>query len=95
MKFHKIMTTVDIKGINKVKLLKALWSNMKPAAFFYMSGIPSPSFDDTDAGSAVKKYIDYFCGRNIKCDLSGNTVDPSGYDRDAGNGAFQKIVNSL
>ena len=42
-----------------------------------------------------KKYIDYFCGRCIKTDISGDSVNPRLYDRDAGDGEFARIVKSL
>lgn len=87
--------TVNIKGIPKEVLLKALWSNMKPAAFFTMSGIPSPAFDNKEASSAVKQYIDYFSGRCIKTDLSVDMAEPHSYDRDAGPNAFARIVSEL
>ena len=55
----------------------------------------SPEFDESAAELSVKKYIDYFQGRCIKADISGDYVDPGLYDRDAGSGAFQKIINEL
>ena len=50
--------------------------------------------------------FDYHCGRVFKADFepyndpSKRTnrkivINPLGYDRDNGNGAFQKVVNSL
>jgi len=68
---------------------------MKPASFFETSGLNSPSFDETLAAQAVTKYIDYFCGRCIKCDLSNDKVESSLYDRCAGQGAFASIVAEL
>jgi hypothetical protein len=86
---------VNIQGIDKLRLLEALWTRSQPAAFFRMQGISPPPFNMNEAQKAVHQYIDYFCGRVIKCDLSGNEADPWGYDRDNGNGAFQSVVNSL
>ena len=88
------MSKVDITNIDKVKLLKALWQNSKPAVFLSMRGI-TVDFDIKTAQQAVNTYIDYFCGRCIKCDLSGDYVNPIGYDRDYGVGRFQQIVNSI
>ena len=87
--------SVSIKGIDKVKLLKALWDHAKPAAFFAMYGQPSLGWDASAAKEAVRSTIDYFCGRCIKTDLSGDIADPSLYDRDWGEGSFQKIVKGL
>jgi hypothetical protein len=87
--------SVSIKGLEKVKLLKTLWEGAKPAAFFAFSGQISPAFDNSSAKEAIKDYIDYYCGRCIKTDLSGDTADPTSYDAEWGAGAFQKIAGSL
>jgi len=87
--------SVSIKGLEKVKLLKALWDHAKQAAFFTFSGRTSPVFDEDSAKEEVKTYIDYFCGRCIKTDLRSDIADPSSYDRDWGEGLFQKIAKSL
>ena len=89
------MTDVNISGIDKVQLLKALWLNAKPASFFGGSGTTPPIFNEARASSAVKDYIDYFDGRCIKTDLSKDAANPRLYDRDWGNGAFEKVVRSL
>ena len=89
------MSKVNIRGLDKVNLLRALWENQKPAAFFTMTGRLPPLFDPNEATKAVKSYIDYFCGRAIKSDLSGDEVDPYGYDRDTNEGAFAKISRGL
>jgi len=70
---------------------------MRPAAFFnsfdsILVGVATPSFD---VKASVNSRIDYFNGRCIKCDQSGDEVDPWLYDRDAGAGVFQKIVDGL
>lgn len=87
--------SVDIRGINKVALLKALWENAKSDTLFTNYNTPPPLFDETGATKAVNKYIDYFDGRYIKTDLSGDVASPHSYDRNWGQGIFQKIVQSL
>lgn len=92
--------SVNIEGIDKVKLLHALWTNMHIAQGALIASIISSDkthiiFDIDKASSAVLGYIDYFQGRCIKSDLSGNEVDPFLYDRDAGEGAFKRIVDEL
>lgn len=89
------MAEIDISGVDKVELLKAMWTAQKPAAFFSLYRVKAPGFDDEAAEDATKKYIDYFSGRAIKSDLSGDTVNPFGYDRDAGQGTLAKIISSL
>lgn len=91
----KIVNIVNIAGLNKVKLLRNLWNRQIVAGFFAMNPSLAPAFDEDLETKAVKYYIDYFCGRAIKCDLSGDEVNPSSYNRDAGPGAFQEVVNSM
>jgi hypothetical protein len=40
-------------------------------------------------------YFDYLRGRPLKSDLSGDTFRPWGYDRDNGQGAAARIIQSL
>ena len=87
--------SVSIAGKDKKKLLRALWGHAKPAPFFQMHGLSGPAFEEATAEKALLGYIDYFCGRCIKTDLSGTTADPSAYDNDWGAGSFEKIVKNL
>ena len=88
------MKNINIKGIDKVKILKALWKNSKPAAYVEHNNLPPLDFDDDLAKVAVLKYVDYFQDRIIQCDLSGDECVPSkNYDEDVGKGTFMKAVN--
>lgn len=91
------MTTVDIIGLDKDTLLKALWTRSHPASFFRFNGIPPPSFDLVEAKSQLQHgYADYVCGRIIKADIyNEDIVDSFSYDRDNGEGAFAEVVASL
>ena len=90
---------VDISGLNKVDLLEALWNNAQSAIYYqrYEFGIGNdrpPSFSrDGEEISDVKKYIDYFDGRCIRTDISGDSANPSGYDKEWGQGAFRRVVD--
>lgn len=77
------MSSIDIKGIDKVQLLNALWQNQKPASFFTLASTKAPSFDQKLAAEAVNRDIDYFQGRCIKTYLGGDQADFRLYDRDA------------
>ncbi len=87
--------TVDISGIDKVQLLRALWEKSLPASFFNSGLVPPPQFDETKARELDSWKIDYFCGRCIKSNLSENSVDPRLYDRDIYSGAFAEVVAKL
>jgi hypothetical protein len=86
---HVAEVSVDIRGVDKNKLLKALWSAQKTIHYSGLHG-----FKDATQ-SQLMHPIQYHCGRCIKSDLSGDSADPWGYDRDEGAGMFQKIVTQL
>ena len=89
------MSQLDISGLDKVELLRRLHRGQSVAGFY--AGNPSfaPPFNAATAEDAVKDYIDYFCGRCIKTDISGDDVNPRMYDRDAGAGKFAQIVKEM
>lgn len=89
-------TLIDISGLDKVQVLRALWTNSVPAIFFSFAPIKaSVQFDSERAKLAIESYIDYFDGRCIKCDLRGDSFDPRLYDRDFGKGKAAELVNTL
>ena len=87
---------IDIQGIDKVALLKALWEKSIPALFFQSFSVPPPEWDDdaVPANTADFKF-DYFLGRVIKADLSGDSVSPRLYNRDVGDEAFEEVMEEL
>jgi hypothetical protein len=76
---------VDISGLDKLGLLKALWENQRVAVFYANIPQAAPRWDENLAKEALASgHIDYFQGRNIKMNLSGNTLRVSkDYDNDA------------
>lgn len=85
---------ISIKNLNKLKILELLWENIEPASFF-VGRMPAPGFNNELARIAVTKgYIDYFCGRAIKCDLSKDTVNTRLYDRDVVV-KFKELIKNL
>lgn len=88
--------TVDISGLDKLTVLKAMWKNSKPALFFNLTKITPPALNEEEARRSLKNgYVDYLCGRVIKTNFTTNRLDTWGYDRDNGDGALQRVVNSL
>jgi hypothetical protein len=93
----KMSDKVDVSGIDKVQLLRGLWAKSPVSFWCRANGV----YQDFDAEAAKKQFVelggyyDYFCGRVIKCNLKGDTVDPWGYDRDNGDGAFQEVVTEI
>lgn len=87
---------IVIEGLDKVALLRKLWDRMHFAQFFNLfPGTKKPTFDEEEAKLVVNGYIDYFCGKCIKSDISGNVVNVRLYDREAGSYAFRCIVNEM
>jgi len=88
--------SVDITGIDKIRLLNILWANAKQPGCFSVHANPMPpGFSEAAAKVAVTKYINYFQGKAIKMDLSGNTIEPHLYDRDFAPGTVAAIVQAI
>ena len=83
---------VSIKGLCKITLLREMWKHQRVAAFF--GGGSGPVFNEQEANLVIHGYIDYFCGRAMKVDLSGDDVNTSAYNRDS-NKKLEDIVASL
>lgn len=89
-------TIVNIKNINKGRLLIALWKRaieFCPIPFH----LTTITFDLKQAEAAVQRghRVNYFKGVAIKTDLKPDVVDPWLYDRDTYPGCFQEVVDSL
>ena len=84
----------DISGLDKGVLLMRLACYAKPQGLGFLHVGVKPTVDQArlDASSS---YIDYYHGLPIKSDLRGDYTDPRLYNRDAGPGAFENIVNEL
>lgn len=87
---------VDITGLDKLVVLKALWSNSKVATFYANYPEMAPSFSEEQASrSLANGYVDYCCGRVIKADFRNCKLDSYGYDRDNGEGKMKQVIRSL
>lgn len=90
---------VDISGLDRVVLLRALWDNQARATYFHAYGQQAPEFDEAEARVAVSRgQLDYFAGRAMKFSFpvdGTNLIDPEGYDRVAGKGTMARVVAQL
>lgn len=97
---------VDISGLDRCKLLLALWERGMAQRFGVLVEMLSmPPVPDPVPGSAAREEaavralaagrIDYFDGVAIKCDLEPDMVNPWLYDRDQAAGAFAAVVAAL
>lgn len=91
-------TIVNISGLDKIEVLHVLWENAQIAGIFgrVLPIIRSTQvFDRERAEGAVQGYIDDFNNRFIKCDFRSDDIDVRLYDRDNGDGAAKKLIESL
>ena len=84
---------IDIRGISKAKILAALYNASKPQGRGYLQFTPSP-MTESEAQVHIENqtYFDYLKGRVMRVDLSGDSLDPWGYDRDNGEGAAENAI---
>jgi hypothetical protein len=91
-KKNKDKMAVNITGLDKKEVIRALWENSKVAPMYMGFGVLS----EVDLENACKKdRIDYLCGRVMKINVNKDEVDPHLYDRDNGAGAFKKVIDDL
>jgi hypothetical protein len=90
---------IDISEINKAELLKALYDHSQPQGMGILHYDPRPmtleEADELTSGDDVCLYFDYLKGRVMKVDISGDTLDTWGYDRDNGEGAAAAAIKHL
>lgn len=88
--------SINLKGLNKAEVLAALYNASKPLGMGILHFDPAPMRAE-EAESLLKgqTYFDYLKGRVMKVDLSGDELDPWLYDRDNGQGAAQRVIDSM
>jgi hypothetical protein len=83
---------IDITGIDKVELLRALYANAKVLGLGLLQYSAAPLTQEEAKAALAHGYIDYLMGRVMKVDLTGDTLKPSLYDRDNGEGRAAQVV---
>jgi hypothetical protein len=102
---------VDIKDLDKVKVLQALYNAKAPMGMGMLHYNPEPMSDDQarkaiaaftyldkeypDEPDQVTCYFDYVAGRPLKVDIAGDTADMRLYDRDGGEGMGDFVIHIL
>ena len=85
--------SINISDIDIKVLFKKLWESTITASFYKYSNTLSASFSEPEKYDA---YFDYHCGKPMKLDLRDlSSVSTRLYNRDAGDGVFEKIVKEL
>jgi len=90
---------IDTKGLSQVAVLQALYAGSKPQGMGFLHARPGGlSVEEATAMLAANpnRYFDYVSGRVLKVDLSNeDEFDPFLYDRDLGQGAAQRAIDSI
>ena len=88
---------VDIKGLDKARVLKALYEHrhVQGMGVFQAMHEGVPTLEYFSGLLEQGTYFDYLGGRVLKVDLSGDEFDERLYDRDCGEGAAQQAVDSI
>ncbi|MCI8471454.1 MAG: hypothetical protein HFJ35_08460 [Clostridia bacterium] len=88
---------VDIKGLDKARVLKALYehSHVQGMGVFQAMHEGVPTLEYFSGLLEQGTYFDYLGGRVLKVELSGDEFDERLYDRDCGEGAAQRAVDSI
>jgi len=102
---------IDITGLDKAAVLATLFNASAPAGMGFLQAGNGPKVmtiddarqiigngDDPDYGGfhAGSLYYDYLFGRPLKLDLSGDTFNPWGFDRDnGGDGTAKLLIDAL
>lgn len=88
---------ISIKGLNKAKVLKALYDHSHEQGYGFFSRVPEGTVTVKHCEDLLKETqsFDYLYGRVMKVDLSSDEFEEWLYDRDCGAGAAQRAVDSI
>jgi len=87
---------ISTAGIDKGKLLAALYNASKPQGMGFMHYNPEPmTAEEARALLADNTYFDYLKGRVMKVRIEGDELNPRLYDRDNGQGAAAYVIEQL
>lgn len=92
---------INIKGLDKAVVLKALYDFSHVQGMGILQAIPDYSLEmaqqDIEARNRrrIPLYFDYHYGRVLKVDISGDEFNERLYDRDCGEGAAARAIDSI
>ena len=89
---------ISLIGLNKAKVLAALYDAAKPQGLGFLHFDPAPMTLEEARTLLIDSpdgYFDYVQGRVMKVDLSGDTLRTVLYDRDNGLGKAKAVIDSL
>lgn len=89
---------IDVSDIDRAVLPAALYNNSRPQGMGFLQPNCMSPMTVEQAQAFLDKghtYFDYLQGRVMKVEINGKTLDPWEYDRYLGQGAAQRVVESL
>lgn len=88
---------IDISKLDKAEVLAALYNNSKQQGMGFLNPSGREPLPVEQARELLQKTtsFDYLAGRVMKVNLSGDSFDPWGYDRDNGQGAAARALEHL
>lgn len=88
---------VNIKGLDKARVLKALYDHSHVQGSGFLQAVPDGvvTVEHCEMLLGSQTYFDYLHRRVMKVELSGDEFDERLYDRDCGEGAAQRAVDSI
>lgn len=88
---------IDIKGLDKAEVLKALYDNSHVKGMGFLQAVPAGTVTVDHCRELLKQstYFDYLYGRVLKVDLSGDKFDERLYERDNGFGSAGRAITPL
>ena len=90
------MITINLIDLDKAEVLAALYNASRPLGMGFISYDSKPMTKEEAAVFLEKTtYFDYLNGRVMKIDLSGDELNPRLYDRDNGEGAAWRVIETL
>jgi len=88
---------MNIKDMNKAKILAALYNNSRPLGMGFLQATPEDMTED-EAQALLNEgqaYFDYLKGRVMKVDLSKDELFTGLYNRDNGPNRCEEIIEGL
>lgn len=87
---------MNIKGLNKGKVLAALYNNAKVQGMgIFQAERGNMTTEEAEELLKSQTYFDYLKGRVMKVDLSENELETWLYNRDNGEGAAERVISRL
>ena len=88
---------MNIAGLDKAEVLAALYNGSKQQGLGFLHERGATGMTVEDAREELKNghYFDYLHGRVMKISLDEDEVQTWGYNRDNGDGAAERIIESL